>query len=74
MRHLEAAQAPHQEGYIVLQNLICHYVMLGVNPRVALAFRLRMYTCQGGERGWGWGGGAAKPMDRSKLNSFGDFI
>lgn len=52
VRRLEAAQAPHQEGCRVLQNLICHYVMLGVNRRVTLAFHLRMYTCQGGGGGW----------------------
>lgn len=51
VRHLEAAQAPPQEGCIVLQNLICHYVMVGVNQHVTLAFHLRMYTCQGGGGG-----------------------
>lgn len=56
VRPLEAAQAPCQEGCIVLQNLICHYVMLGVNWRVTLAFHLPMCTCRAG------GGGAAKPQ------------
>lgn len=42
--------------------------MLGVNQRVTLAFHLGMYTCRRG------GEGGSETPDRSKLNSFGDFI